>query len=362
MWGLCVICCICFCVLEIRADRGKEILPPRESSSGHKVLLKKSAWNGTEKGFSAKEQNFSNAPSILREESAKNSSTQEEWPNTESSSTPKELLFLDAPGSSTNSYLTNVSKLNIALSTAPTNVLSTIKTVALDHLKTEEQTADPLRGKTKTLAMAIKISTQPPNAIINVTEIPTFQPMKTSTDPPVKTVTPDAIQKVSKIFDNYRKRASQLVSSAMKQVLPSLIRYSSQVKLSSGCSTSIFQIILGLRKLEDWALKLLDASGKVPSGVLHGTISELGDYEECHDIVATNTRGRELFQGQYCSAYVQPLQPDHFEYHVYTTNKSKEAGIHTIPYEDIPIMPPGAALLDFYAIELLKQVLGNHCP
>ncbi|RZF47021.1 hypothetical protein LSTR_LSTR013812 [Laodelphax striatellus] len=40
----------------------------------------------------------------------------------------------------------------------------------------------------------------------------------------------------------------------------------------------------GIENYEVWALKMLDASGKVPSGLLNGHYMDLGNYEECMNI------------------------------------------------------------------------------
>ncbi|KAL3218662.1 hypothetical protein MRX96_031471 [Rhipicephalus microplus] len=55
---------------------------------------------------------------------------------------------------------------------------------------------------------------------------------------------------------------------------------------------------------------LLDSSGKIPDGVLEGTLVALGSYNECVDIVARDQgQEHEYFRGQYCALDVKPYLP-----------------------------------------------------
>ncbi|XP_011304464.1 nose resistant to fluoxetine protein 6 isoform X2 [Fopius arisanus] len=60
-----------------------------------------------------------------------------------------------------------------------------------------------------------------------------------------------------------------------------------------------------LRKMSLWALKMFDATAKIPSGLLSGNINQLGDFDECLGL-----EGPEDIRGQYCLAYLQ-LEIDH---------------------------------------------------
>lgn len=54
---------------------------------------------------------------------------------------------------------------------------------------------------------------------------------------------------------------------------------------------------------------MLDATGKVPEGVLSGHVNSLGDFDEC---LAIRAPAKEVgsatgqFQGKYCLLYVMP--------------------------------------------------------
>ncbi|KAK8774063.1 hypothetical protein V5799_011404 [Amblyomma americanum] len=54
----------------------------------------------------------------------------------------------------------------------------------------------------------------------------------------------------------------------------------------------------------------MDSSGKIPDGVLEGTLVALGSYNECVDIVARDEdQEREYFRGQYCALDIKPFLP-----------------------------------------------------
>ncbi|XP_014214340.1 nose resistant to fluoxetine protein 6-like [Copidosoma floridanum] len=55
-----------------------------------------------------------------------------------------------------------------------------------------------------------------------------------------------------------------------------------------------------LNKFALWALKMYDATAKVPSGLLNGNVNQLGDFDEC-----LGAEGTDGIRGQYCLAYLQ---------------------------------------------------------
>ncbi|GFT86830.1 NRF domain-containing protein [Trichonephila clavipes] len=54
---------------------------------------------------------------------------------------------------------------------------------------------------------------------------------------------------------------------------------------------------------------VIDSSTKFPSGVLDGTLSDFGDYDQCLNIVKEDNRKRVQFTGQYCVVEAAPLLP-----------------------------------------------------
>ncbi|EFN89881.1 O-acyltransferase like protein [Harpegnathos saltator] len=55
-----------------------------------------------------------------------------------------------------------------------------------------------------------------------------------------------------------------------------------------------------LAKFTLWALKMYDATAKVPSGLLSGNVNQFGDFDEC-----VGVEGKDGIRGQYCLAYLK---------------------------------------------------------
>ncbi|KAG8197949.1 hypothetical protein JTE90_020324 [Oedothorax gibbosus] len=110
-----------------------------------------------------------------------------------------------------------------------------------------------------------------------------------------------------KSFQEVELKMKGLIDEVIKKVLPYIIRSSADIRLSGKCMASIFQLVLGLQRLQEWAIKMVDATGKPPSGVFQGTSMSLGDFDECIN-VRVGKQGklpkkgeREYFHGRYCT-------------------------------------------------------------
>ncbi|GIX86225.1 NRF domain-containing protein [Caerostris darwini] len=55
---------------------------------------------------------------------------------------------------------------------------------------------------------------------------------------------------------------------------------------------------------------MVDSSGRLPSGTLEGTLTDLGDYDQCLDVVQPKKAKHMDIQGQYCTLEVQPVLPE----------------------------------------------------
>jgi hypothetical protein len=71
--------------------------------------------------------------------------------------------------------------------------------------------------------------------------------------------------------------------------------------VSQQCREDSLIYLNALRNLDLWALKIYDASAKLPSGILNGNVNQFGDFDQCLDVISPAN-----FQGQYCLAYLQP--------------------------------------------------------
>ncbi|GFT16349.1 NRF domain-containing protein [Nephila pilipes] len=119
---------------------------------------------------------------------------------------------------------------------------------------------------------------------------------------------------------NLEESFRESVDAVVRQALPLLVRASSEMQLSNGCYTSFFQLLLGLRRLRPWAFQMIDAFGKPPAGMLQGTVTSFGAYDECVNIVAMSDAKKRIpaqqyFRGKYCTIEIKPPLPPKPQYY-----------------------------------------------
>ena len=85
---------------------------------------------------------------------------------------------------------------------------------------------------------------------------------------------------------------------------------------------------------------MLDASGKLPSGILEGTLTDLGAFDECLAVKSEAVEGTKGFVGQYCILDMRPA----FE--------------RNIPLGSDP--PPGITANDLVWDQILQRFWSNN--
>ncbi|GIY60599.1 nose resistant to fluoxetine protein 6 [Caerostris darwini] len=106
------------------------------------------------------------------------------------------------------------------------------------------------------------------------------------------------------------KKLKRLVNSGFKMALPYLMTIVTETRLSGKCLSGLLMVVKGVMDIKSWAVRLLDALGKPSAGLLEGTATALGDYDECLDItvprrmrpvpVPPYTEKQIAFHGQFC--------------------------------------------------------------
>ncbi|RWS08064.1 Nose resistant to fluoxetine protein 6-like protein, partial [Dinothrombium tinctorium] len=101
--------------------------------------------------------------------------------------------------------------------------------------------------------------------------------------------------------------------------LPLLTKVFERNLVSKTCQRSIEELFQSAAKLERWSIQMLDASGKFPpSGIVEGTLVDLGRYDQCIDIVhnlKTISNEENVIRGQYCSVLLEPPLPKRPRFH-----------------------------------------------
>ena len=79
--------------------------------------------------------------------------------------------------------------------------------------------------------------------------------------------------------------------------------------ISSQCKLSLDELLAALAEQRLWAGQMLDSSGRLPVGLLEGTLTELGNFDECLAISQPAGAGQlaaPATSGQYCSLQIKP--------------------------------------------------------
>ncbi|CAK9807752.1 Nose resistant to fluoxetine protein 6 [Anthophora plagiata] len=105
------------------------------------------------------------------------------------------------------------------------------------------------------------------------------------------------VQHTNPFYDEFSKEIDR-EARRLLQILPA---YDPGVgRVSPECRRHAEIYHRELAKFTLWALKLYDATAKIPSGLLNGNVNQFGDFDECIGI-----EGSEGIQGQYCLVYLQ---------------------------------------------------------
>ncbi|XP_072144164.1 nose resistant to fluoxetine protein 6-like [Dermacentor andersoni] len=108
-------------------------------------------------------------------------------------------------------------------------------------------------------------------------------------------------------------RLRSLMDRLIHDSLPRMTALGSGSNVTGDCSAALFRLLLGMRKFEPWALRLLDANSRPPGGLISGTFNDLGTYDQCLSTAARDADGGVHFSGQYCTLYLQPRRLPFFE-------------------------------------------------
>ncbi|KAG8188779.1 hypothetical protein JTE90_009174 [Oedothorax gibbosus] len=104
----------------------------------------------------------------------------------------------------------------------------------------------------------------------------------------------------------YEGMLRNLTSGVIRRAMPAMYQVMEKVNISTECSASLVKYAVGLRQIKVWAMRMFDASAKLPSGMFDGTVMEFGAFDQCLAIQVKNKKGLEDFRGQYCSVEAVP--------------------------------------------------------
>ncbi|XP_067134077.1 nose resistant to fluoxetine protein 6-like [Centruroides vittatus] len=103
-----------------------------------------------------------------------------------------------------------------------------------------------------------------------------------------------------------------------QNILPYMLKMNEGVKLSSSCVKGGLRFVRDLKQNKGWTLKMIDLIGKA-SGLFSGTLWFKGDYDQCLNLEADETKTRKslrnasTIRGRYCAVNIR-LHP--FKYNI----------------------------------------------
>lgn len=113
------------------------------------------------------------------------------------------------------------------------------------------------------------------------TELPSSTPHQTTTHP--------ELQLAMDTYTKWRSVGDDFIELFSRKMLPVIVEHGYDIDAVT--VTGLLQVFNGIRTIKPWALKLLDASAKITPGVLVGTQSDFGDFDECLGIRVDDPSG-----------------------------------------------------------------------
>ncbi|KAH7982759.1 hypothetical protein HPB52_006940 [Rhipicephalus sanguineus] len=107
-------------------------------------------------------------------------------------------------------------------------------------------------------------------------------------------------QQSSKFLSDIQAMIKELMSTVGSELTRKLLR----ADISTDCTIGLLQFTRAIQDLEPWAMRLIDATAKYPTGFLQGTVSDLGAYDECIETVVRDEYGTTKMRGQYCDVHL----------------------------------------------------------
>lgn len=101
--------------------------------------------------------------------------------------------------------------------------------------------------------------------------------------------------------ESFVKKLQGFFASAMDNASPDLTRKLLEAEVSPTCSIGLLKLVGAIRRAEPWALRLIDAMGKYPSGLMQASKTDLGAFDECVETVVHDSLGNEAIRAQYCN-------------------------------------------------------------
>ncbi|XP_070384860.1 nose resistant to fluoxetine protein 6-like [Dermacentor albipictus] len=141
-----------------------------------------------------------------------------------------------------------------------------------------------------------------------------------------------------------------MMTSLFASVPPSLMRKLYGANIRQQCRLALLRTVAAFKKPEPWALRLFDATGKYPTGVLQVTRVDLGAFDECIETEVRDGSGNVSSRGQYCNLQIQPkkdaLGPKEMEFLSAMVHPKILDFMGAVKEQETPLIRIGICFLD----------------
>lgn len=163
---------------------------------------------------------------------------------------------------------------------------------------------------------------------------------------PVRAAAADADNNTADITQGLQNMMTSLFAS----IPPSLIRKLNGANIRQQCRLALLRTVAAFEKPEPWALRLFDATGKYPTGVLQVTRVDLGAFDECLETEVRDSSGNVSSRGQYCNLQIQPktdaLGPKEMEFLSAMVHPKIFDFMGAVKEQETPLIRIGICFLD----------------
>uniref|UniRef100_T1KDH0 Nose resistant-to-fluoxetine protein N-terminal domain-containing protein n=1 Tax=Tetranychus urticae TaxID=32264 RepID=T1KDH0_TETUR len=127
------------------------------------------------------------------------------------------------------------------------------------------------------------------------------------------------INQTVELLSRWAKITENAIQMVVSEAMPHATEFGYRFDISEECILSLLQLVNGFRKQKAWAFRLIDSYGRPSPGSLDGTVTSLGDYDECLGIEFPKYFGEEVpITGKYCTIRIDfpvPDKPERVEFH-----------------------------------------------
>lgn len=124
--------------------------------------------------------------------------------------------------------------------------------------------------------------------------------------PPLSPLPPVKAAATDNGSDDILQGLRDMMTRVFDSITPSVMAKMLEAKMRPQCRLALLRTMVALKKLEPWAFRLFDATGKYPTGMLQASRVDLGAFDECIETEVRDMYGNVSSRGQYCNVQLQP--------------------------------------------------------